>query len=123
MHAVAITLIQDTIARLEREAAAYSGLAAAASRVERLRSDITSLRGTLHALNSTPPAAPPAITARNVTTPDSADLRIIVSGAADYEEARAAAEALLAASRYTQDATIYAITRDFTGEFTINADY
>jgi hypothetical protein len=52
------------------------------------------------------------ITARNTTTPDSADLRITVSGAASEAAARAAAVAFLQTSRYTKDATIYEVTRD-----------
>lgn len=55
MHEVAMTLINDTISRLEREAAAYAGLAAAESRVARLRADIASLNGSLNTLHAQEP--------------------------------------------------------------------
>lgn len=63
------------------------------------------------------------ITARDTTTPDSAVLRISVTGAADLPAAKVAAYELLAASRYTRNASIYEHTRTASGDFNFYADY
>ncbi len=61
-------------------------------------------------------------TVRNTTTPDSAELRISVTGTADKTAALTAADAFLATSRYTKDATIYEATRTPTG-WDFHAEY
>jgi hypothetical protein len=64
-----------------------------------------------------------AITARNTTTPDSADLRITVSGADGEQEAKVAAYELLARSRYTRMAFIYEAKRVGVHEWDFHAEY
>lgn len=62
-------------------------------------------------------------TARNTTTPDSADLRITVTEATGPLDAMDAAVAFLATSRYTKDATIYQHTGPENGEYTFWAEF
>lgn len=62
-------------------------------------------------------------TVRNTTTPDSADLRLTVTDAASEEQALDAAEAMLATSRYTKDATIYQCLPDGPTTWVIWAEH
>lgn len=64
-----------------------------------------------------------AITARDTTTPDSATLSITVEGAETVDEAREAAYALLAKSRYTKDSTIYGHSNGAHGAIIFHAEY
>lgn len=61
-------------------------------------------------------------TARNTTTPDSADLHITVTGAETPLEAMGTAVAFLLTSRYTKDATIYEAKQQH-GEWIFWADF
>jgi hypothetical protein len=64
-----------------------------------------------------------AITARNTTTPDSATIRITVSGAETEETARTAALLKLGSSRYTKDATIFEAKRVGVREWDFHAEF